>query len=120
LFAHLRARGVHGLRVLEVGCSFGHLTEYLAAQPEVTELRAFEDNAFDLVLAIRVEHLPLRTRRAQACRELRRMRLSLGLSYRRELIDAEPRRLTLPVVNPTISSRTASLGRLLSPEGRDV
>src|SRR5207247_3372284 len=35
LFAYLSARGGDGLSVLEVGCSFGHITEYLAEQPEV-------------------------------------------------------------------------------------
>src|SRR6267142_2042515 len=35
LFRYLRGRGAGGLRVLEVGCSFGHMTEYLAEQPEI-------------------------------------------------------------------------------------
>jgi len=104
LFAYLRRHGAANLAVLEVGCSFGHLTEYLAEQPEVAEIRAFDtdpafvaivrakveelplpgvrevlplsndetrrlpyaDGAFDLVLVVGVvEHLPLRSRRAQ-------------------------------------------------------
>src|SRR5438552_16876085 len=35
LFHYLRARGARELTVLEVGCSFGHMTEYVAEQPEV-------------------------------------------------------------------------------------
>jgi SAM-dependent methyltransferase len=45
LFRYLRARGATGLRVLEVGCSFGHMTEYLAEQPEVTALSTFDTDA---------------------------------------------------------------------------
>ena len=67
LFAHLRAGGVHGLRVLEVGCSFGHLTEYLAEQPEVTELRAFDtDRTFVEIVRAKVEELGLRAVREVA------------------------------------------------------
>jgi SAM-dependent methyltransferase len=94
LFRWLRARGHAGLRVLEVGCSFGHITEWLAERPEVARIDTFDtdaafvaitrandvallgnddtrrlpwpDGAFDLVLAIGVvEHLPERHRRAQ-------------------------------------------------------
>src|SRR4030095_433343 len=46
-FRSLRARGAAGLRVLEVGCSFGHMTEYLAEQPEIDALSTFDtDPAF--------------------------------------------------------------------------
>src|SRR5512145_2321471 len=38
LFSYLRARGARALSVLEVGCSFGHITEYLAEQPEIAAL----------------------------------------------------------------------------------
>src|SRR2546425_6158932 len=61
LFAYLGARGVRGLRVLEVGCSFGHLTEYLAEQPEVTELRTFDtDRTFVEIVRAKVDELRLR------------------------------------------------------------
>src|SRR5438128_2706196 len=47
LFAWLRARGAAGLSLLEVGCSFGHMTEYVADQPEVTTVCTFDtDSAF--------------------------------------------------------------------------
>ena len=60
LFAYLRGRGVASLSVLEVGCSFGHLTEYLAEQPEVAEIRAFDtDPAFVAIVRAKVEELPL-------------------------------------------------------------
>src|SRR5512132_3031937 len=45
LFRYLRARGAAGLRVLEVGCSFGHMTEYLAEQPEIAALSTFDTDA---------------------------------------------------------------------------
>ena len=104
LFGYLRGRGARDLAVLEAGCSFGHITEHLAEQPEVATLHAFDtdsafvaltrakveelglarvhevahftsdatrrlpyaDGAFGLVLVVGVvEHLPLRSRRAQ-------------------------------------------------------
>lgn len=44
---YLGRHGVNGLRVLEVGCSFGHMTEHLADQPEVSKLHTFDtDPAF--------------------------------------------------------------------------
>ena len=45
LFTWLRAGRHEGLRVLEIGCSFGHITEWLAEQPEVTEIRTFDTDA---------------------------------------------------------------------------
>src|SRR5438128_4017342 len=42
LFRYLRGRGARALRVLEIGCSFGHMTEYLADQPEVAHVHAFD------------------------------------------------------------------------------
>jgi SAM-dependent methyltransferase len=60
LFAHLRSQGRHGLRVLEVGCSFGHMTEFLAEQPEVTSLATFDtDAAFVELTRAKVDELGL-------------------------------------------------------------
>jgi len=60
LFAYLRARGAGGLRVLEVGCSFGHMTEYLAEQPEVATLATFDtDAAFVDLTRAKVDELGL-------------------------------------------------------------
>jgi SAM-dependent methyltransferase len=60
LFAYLRARGARGLRVLEVGCSFGHMTEYLAEQPEVAALSTFDtDPAFVDLTRVKVEEMGL-------------------------------------------------------------
>jgi SAM-dependent methyltransferase len=62
LFAYLRAQRRQGLRVLEVGCSFGHMTEYLADQPEVATLTTFDtDPAFVELTRAKVEELELRT-----------------------------------------------------------
>jgi SAM-dependent methyltransferase len=60
LFRHLRRRGVAGLRTLEVGSSFGHMTEYLNEQPEVRELTAFDtDPAFVAIVRAKAEELGL-------------------------------------------------------------
>jgi SAM-dependent methyltransferase len=59
-FAYLRRVGATGLRVLEVGCSFGHMTEYLAEQPEVTALSTFDtDPAFVELARVKVDELGL-------------------------------------------------------------
>ena len=56
LFGYLRARGARGLAVLEVGSSFGHMTEYLAEQPEVAEIHCFDtDPAFVEIVRAKVE-----------------------------------------------------------------
>ncbi|HYB53736.1 MAG TPA: class I SAM-dependent methyltransferase, partial [Thermoanaerobaculia bacterium] len=61
LFRYLRARGARGLSVLEVGCSFGHNTEYLCEQPEVAEIHAFDtDPAFVEIARIKAEELGLK------------------------------------------------------------
>ena len=61
LFRYLRARGARGLRVLEIGCSFGHMTEYLAEQPEVTALSTYDtDQAFVELTRAKVEELGLK------------------------------------------------------------
>ncbi len=81
LFGHLRRRqgerradapagrgDAPVLRVLEVGCSFGHLTEYLCDQPEVTDLYAFDtDPAFVEMTATKVDELGLRAVREVRC-----------------------------------------------------
>ena len=49
-----------GLSVLEVGCSFGHMTEYLAEQPEVAEIHCFDtDPVFVDIVRAKVEELGL-------------------------------------------------------------
>jgi len=45
LFRYLRQRGARGLRALEVGCSFGHMTEYLDEQPEIAALWTYDTDA---------------------------------------------------------------------------
>jgi len=46
--------------VLEVGCSFGHITEYLAEQPLVREIVTFEtDPAFAAMVRVKVEEMRL-------------------------------------------------------------
>lgn len=61
LFRHLRARGARDLSVLEVGCSFGHMTEYLADQPEVAEIATFDTDAtFVAIVRAKVAELGLR------------------------------------------------------------
>jgi SAM-dependent methyltransferase len=60
LFTYLRWRGDRDLRVLEVGCSFGHITEYLAEQPEVREVATFDtDPAFAAMVRVKVEEMRL-------------------------------------------------------------
>src|SRR5207253_4207970 len=62
LFAWLRARGAAKLSLLEVGCSFGHMTEYVAEQPEVSAVYGFDtDPAFVAITRAKVEELRLRT-----------------------------------------------------------
>ena len=60
LFAYLRRSGARDLRVLEVGCSFGHITEYLAEEPLVREIATFDtDPAFAAMVRVKVEELGL-------------------------------------------------------------
>jgi len=60
LFAYLRGRGAREIEVLEVGCSFGHITEYLAEQPLVREITTFDtDPAFAAMVRIKVEEMHL-------------------------------------------------------------
>ena len=68
LVRRLRARGASGLRTLEVGCSFGHMTEYLAEQPEVGSIVAFDtDPAFVAMTRAKVAELPLPRVREVLC-----------------------------------------------------
>jgi|SRR5439155_852486 len=61
LFHYLQRRGVTRLRTLEVGCSFGHMTEYLHEQTEVVELATFDtDPAFVAIARAKVEELGLK------------------------------------------------------------
>jgi SAM-dependent methyltransferase len=60
LFRYLAARGGRNLRVLEVGCSFGHITEYLNDQPLVDEIHSFDvDGPFVEITRLKVEELGL-------------------------------------------------------------
>ena len=61
LFAYLRGRGARDLSVLEVGCSFGHLTESLCERPEVRDITAFDtDPAFAAIVRAKVDEMRLR------------------------------------------------------------
>jgi SAM-dependent methyltransferase len=60
LLRYLRARGARGLSVLEVGASFGHMTEYLAEQPEIGEIHCFDtDPVFVDIVRAKVEEFGL-------------------------------------------------------------
>jgi SAM-dependent methyltransferase len=60
LFRWLRTQGARDLTVLEVGCSFGHITEYLAEQPEVATIDTFDtDRAFIEMVHAKREELGL-------------------------------------------------------------
>lgn len=61
LFRYLASRGARSLRVLEVGCSFGHITEYLNDEPSVAKIHSFDvDAAFIAMTRAKVEELGLR------------------------------------------------------------
>jgi SAM-dependent methyltransferase len=60
LFAYLGARGAARLAVLEVGCSFGHITEYLNDQSLVATIDSFDvDPDFVEMARVKVEDLRL-------------------------------------------------------------
>jgi SAM-dependent methyltransferase len=62
VFRHLRAQGERDLSVLEVGCSFGHMTEFIAEQPEVKSVHAFDtDRHFVDIVRAKVEEQGLTT-----------------------------------------------------------
>jgi SAM-dependent methyltransferase len=61
LFRYLRRHGVTRLRTLEVGCSFGHMTEYLHEQAEVMELATVDtDPAFVSIVRAKAAELGLK------------------------------------------------------------
>lgn len=67
LVRYLRGRGARDLSVLEIGCSFGHITEYVAEQPEVARIVTFDtDPAFVGIVRAKVEELGLHTVREVA------------------------------------------------------
>ena len=60
LVHYLAARGARNLRVLEIGCSFGHVTEYLGEQPLIGSIVALDvDRAFTEITRAKVEDLRL-------------------------------------------------------------
>jgi SAM-dependent methyltransferase len=60
LVHYLRGRHAAGLSVLEIGCSFGHMTEYMAEQPEVAEIHGLDtDPVFVKIVRAKVEELGL-------------------------------------------------------------
>jgi 2-polyprenyl-3-methyl-5-hydroxy-6-metoxy-1,4-benzoquinol methylase len=60
LFRYLRGRNAKRLRVLEVGCAFGHMTEYLAEQPEIAAISTFDpDEAFVEIARTKAKELGL-------------------------------------------------------------
>src|SRR5262249_18740122 len=62
LWEYLRPLGARGLSVLEVGCSFGHITECLAEEPVIAEVHAFDtDPAFVAITRAKVEEIGLQT-----------------------------------------------------------
>jgi SAM-dependent methyltransferase len=69
LFAWLRAHAERDLAVLEVGCSFGHMTEYLADQPEVASIDAFDTDP-DFVEIVRTKRDEMRLEKVRAIRLL--------------------------------------------------
>ena len=60
LFGYLRAQGARELSVLEIGCSAGHITEYLDDQGAVGEIHTFDvDGAFAEITRLKVAELGL-------------------------------------------------------------
>lgn len=60
LFHYFEATGIGNLKLLEVGCSFGHITEYLNDQASVSEIHTFDvDRAFVEITRANVEDLGL-------------------------------------------------------------
>ncbi len=60
LFDYLNSQGVKNLRVLEVGCSSGHITEYLNEQACIEEIYTYDvDKAFVEIVKIKKKELNL-------------------------------------------------------------
>jgi SAM-dependent methyltransferase len=60
LFTYLARRGARDLSILEVGCSFGHVTEYLNEQPLVGRITSFDvDLPFVEITRTKVRELGL-------------------------------------------------------------
>ena len=61
LSGYLQRLGARRLSVLEVGCSFGHITECLSEEPAVAEIHAFDtDPAFVAITRTKVEEMGLK------------------------------------------------------------
>ena len=111
LFGYLRASRARGLAVLEVGCSFGHMTEYLDEQPEVGAITTFDtDPAFAAMRAPRSRRWG--SRRCARCGSstmrdpavaVRDRRLRPRGGVRRDRAPARPR-----IAAPRSTSTTAS------------
>lgn len=82
LFRYLRGAGARDLSVLEVGCSFGHITEYLDEQPEVGAITTFDtDPAFAAMARTKVDEMGLGKVREVSCfgnAETRRLPYATG------------------------------------------
>jgi SAM-dependent methyltransferase len=64
---HLRRLGSSGLSALEVGCSFGHITECLAEEPALADIHSFDvDPTFVAITRAKVEELGLKAVREVA------------------------------------------------------
>jgi len=60
LFRYLAGRSITGVSVLEVGCSFGHITEYLVEQAAVSRIHTFDtDAAFVAIVRTKVDEMRL-------------------------------------------------------------
>ena len=61
LFRYLDGRGRRDLNVLEVGCSFGHITEYLDEHPHVARIATFDvDPGFVEIARVKAAELPFK------------------------------------------------------------
>src|SRR5437867_12012037 len=60
LFRYLAGRSITGVSVLEVGCSFRHITEYLVQQAAVSRIHTFDtDPAFVAIVRTKVDEMRL-------------------------------------------------------------